>query len=86
MRSVLNKGILARYQLREIVNILNNLLTTTENVYPFLQGLTDTSLASLEDVVNTCLSIASPKEGTHELINRLKALVSTIKAIRTTKA
>ena len=85
IRDVLNKGILAKYQLREIANILNNLLTTTttetEGVYHFLQGMSSTALASLEDIVNTCFLIAS-KEGTQELINRLKTLAATIVAVK----
>ena len=83
IRDVLNKGILAKYQLREIANILNNLLTTTETegVYHFLRGMSSTALASLEDIVNTCFLIAS-KEGTQELINRLKTLAATIVAVK----
>ncbi|MDO8141122.1 MAG: radical SAM protein, partial [Candidatus Brocadiales bacterium] len=86
VRGVLNKGILAKYKLREVANILNNLLTTmeTESVYHFLNDMSSTSLASLEDIVNACLSAAS-KEGTQELINRLKALASAIKVIRITR-
>ena len=86
IRDVLNKGILAKYKLREVANILNNLLTTTETegVYHFLQGMSSTALASLEDIVNACFLIAS-KEGTQELTNRLKSLAATIKAIRITK-
>ncbi|HHT9159161.1 MAG TPA: glycosyltransferase [Candidatus Brocadiaceae bacterium] len=83
IRDVLNKGILAKYQLREIANILNNLLTTTETegVYHFLRGMSSTALASLEDIVNTCFLIAS-REGTQELINRLKTLAATIVAVK----
>ena len=83
VRGVLKKGILAKYQLREVANILNNLLTTTEKegVYRFLQGMSSTALASLEDIVNTCLLIAS-REGTQELINRLKTLAATIVAVK----
>ncbi|MCR4318990.1 MAG: glycosyltransferase [Candidatus Brocadiaceae bacterium] len=83
IRDVLNKGILAKYQLREVANILNNLLTTTETegVYHFLQGMSNTALASLEDIVNTCFLIAS-REGTQELINRLKTLAATIVAVK----
>ncbi|HHT9135734.1 MAG TPA: glycosyltransferase [Candidatus Wunengus sp. YC60] len=86
VRGVLNKGILAKYQLREVANILNNLLTTTETegVSHFLQDMSGAALASLEDIVNACLSAAA-KEGTQELINRLKALAATIKAIRITR-
>lgn len=85
IRDVLNKGILAKYQLREVANILNNLLTTTEaeGVSHFLQGMSSTASASLEDIVNTCLSVASQEE-TQELINRLKALASSIKTSRIT--
>ena len=81
--SVLKKGILAKYQLHEVANILNNLLTTAEKegVCHFLQGMSSTALASLEDIVNTCFLIAS-KEGTQELINRLKTLAATIVAVK----
>ncbi|MBI2470959.1 MAG: glycosyltransferase [Planctomycetes bacterium] len=86
VRGALNKGILAKYQLREAANILNNLLTTmeTEGVCRFLQDMSSAALASLEDIVNACLSAAS-EEGTQELINRLKALAATIKAVGITK-
>ena len=86
VRNVLNKGILAKYQLREIANILNNLLTIMEKegVYHFVKNLSSAGLASLEDVVNACHSAAS-KEGTQELINRLKTLAATIKAVRITR-
>ncbi len=83
IRDVLNKGILAKYQLREVANILNNLLTTAEieGKYHFLQGMSSAALASLGDIVNTCFLIAS-REGTQELINRLKTLAATIIAVR----
>ncbi len=82
VRGVLNKGILAKYQSQEIINILNSLLLNEkEGVYHFLQGMSSTALASLEDIVNTCLLIAS-REGTQELINRLKTLAATIMAVK----
>ncbi len=84
IRDVLNKGILAKYQLREFANILTYLLKPKDNegVCHFLQGISGTSLASLEEVVNTCLLIASAVKGTQELINRLKVLVATIMVVR----
>ena len=87
IRDVLDKGILAKYQLREVANILNNLLTTTEieGKYHFLQGMSSAALASLEDIVNACLSVAS-EERSQKLINRLKTLAATIVAVRTTRA
>lgn len=75
--------ILMWYGNRKVANILHNLLTPTETegVYHFLQGISSTALASLEDIVNPCFLIAS-KEGTQELINRLKVLVATIMVVR----
>ena len=55
-----------------------------KDVYHFLQGMSSTALASLEDIVNTCLLVASQEE-TQELINRLKVLASAIMAIRITR-
>ena len=82
VRDILSNGIFANRQTREIVYIINNLLTNeSKDVYRILQTLSDISLASLENVINAFLVITH-KEGTSEFTSKLKVLRATIMAIR----